>query len=100
MTNGILYLADCLQSEVFLTAENFGHLAGAFADEHDLRRLAAVPKHHMGPGVRQRAAPATENRPATNDELAEMARMMSGGGCGGGCNGGCDCGDCGDGCCK
>ena len=33
-------------------------LAGAFADEHDLRRLAAVPKHHMGPGVRQRAAPA------------------------------------------
>ena len=27
-------------------------LAGAFADEHDLRRLAAVPKHHMGPGVR------------------------------------------------
>ena len=24
----------------------------------------------------------TENRPATNDELAEMARMMSGGGCG------------------
>ncbi len=42
----------------------------------------------------------TENRPATNDELAEMARMMSDGGCGGGCNGGCDCGDCGDGCCK
>ena len=42
----------------------------------------------------------TENRPATNDEPAEMARMMSGGGCGGGCNGGCDCGDCGDGCCK
>ena len=33
-------------------------LAGAFADEHDLRRLAAVPKHHMGPGVRQCAAPA------------------------------------------
>ena len=32
-------------------------LAGAFADEHDLRRLAAVPKHHMGPGVRQRTAP-------------------------------------------
>ena len=42
----------------------------------------------------------TENRPATNDELAEMARMMSGGGCRAGCNGGCDCGDCGDGCCK
>ena len=42
----------------------------------------------------------TENRPATNDELAEMARMMSGGGCSGGCNGGCDCEDCGDGCCK
>lgn len=45
----------------------------------------------------------TENRPATNDELAEMARMMSGG-CGGGCScGDCggDCGDhgCGDGCC-
>ncbi len=36
----------------------------------------------------------TENRPATNDELAEMARMMSGGGC----SGGCDCGDCGSGC--
>ena len=33
-------------------------LAGAFTDEHDLRRLAAVPKHHMGPGVRQCAAPA------------------------------------------
>lgn len=45
----------------------------------------------------------TENRPATNDELAEMTRMMSGG-CGGGCScGDCggDCGDhgCGDGCC-
>ena len=36
----------------------------------------------------------TENRPATNDELSEMARMMSGGGC----SGGCDCGDCGGGC--
>lgn len=41
-----------------------------------------------------------ENRPATNEELAEMARMMSsgcGGGCGscGGCGGGCQCeGDC------
>lgn len=34
-----------------------------------------------------------ESRPATNDELAEVARMMSGGG---GCNCGCD--DCGDGC--
>ncbi len=40
----------------------------------------------------------TENRPATNDELADMARMMSGGGCSGGCGGGCDCGDCGSGC--
>lgn len=45
------------------------------------------------------------NRPATNDELAEVARMMSGGcgcscdSCGGGC--GDDCGDhgCGGGCC-
>ena len=36
----------------------------------------------------------TENRPATNDELSEMTRMMSGGGC----SGGCDCGDCGGGC--
>ena len=36
----------------------------------------------------------TENRPATNDEWSEMARMMSGGGC----SGGCDCGDCGGGC--
>lgn len=37
-----------------------------------------------------------ENRPATNEELAEMARMMSGGGCCCGCD---DCGDgCGDGC--
>lgn len=32
-----------------------------------------------------------ENRPATNEELAEVARMMSGGGC---C---CGCDDCGDG---
>ena len=48
------------------------------------------------------------NRPATNEELAEMARMMSGGcgGCGGGCCGDGDCGDggcgdggCGSGCC-
>lgn len=43
------------------------------------------------------------NRPATNDELAEAARMMSGGcgGCGGGCCGDGDCGDggCGGGCC-
>ena len=33
-----------------------------------------------------------ESRPATNEELAEVARMM-GGGCGS-----CGCGDCGDGC--
>lgn len=45
------------------------------------------------------------NRPATNDELAEVARMMSGGcGCGcDSCGSGCgdDCGDhgCGGGCC-
>ena len=32
-------------------------LTGAFTDEHDLRRLTAVPKHHVGPGVRQRTAP-------------------------------------------
>ena len=38
----------------------------------------------------------TENRPATKDELSEMARMMSGGGCGGGCN----CGDCSSECCS
>ncbi len=39
------------------------------------------------------------NRPATNEELAEAARMMGGGcgGCGGGC-GGCGGGECGDGC--
>ncbi len=39
-----------------------------------------------------------ESRPATNEELADVARVMSGGGCGCGC--GCDsCGDgCGDGC--
>ncbi len=37
-----------------------------------------------------------ESRPATNEELAEIARMMSGGGCSCGCD---DCGDgCGDGC--
>ncbi len=37
----------------------------------------------------------TENRPATNDELSEMARMMSGGGWQRlGCGGGCNCGDC------
>lgn len=43
------------------------------------------------------------NRPATNEELAEAARMMSGGcgGCGGGCCGDGDCGEggCGSGCC-
>ena len=37
----------------------------------------------------------TENRPATNDELSEMARMMSGG-----CGGGCNCGDCSSECCS
>ena len=42
----------------------------------------------------------TENRPATNDELLEMARMMSGGGCSGGCGGGCNCGDCSSECCS
>ena len=41
-----------------------------------------------------------ENRPATNDELSEMARMMSGGGCSGGCGGGCNCGDCSSECCS
>ena len=43
------------------------------------------------------------NRPATNEELAETARMMSGGcsGCGGGCCGDGDCSEegCGEGCC-
>ncbi|WP_291527760.1 FKBP-type peptidyl-prolyl cis-trans isomerase [Bacteroides sp. UBA939] len=33
-----------------------------------------------------------ESRPATNEELTEIAQMMSGGGCG------CGCDDCGDGC--
>jgi peptidyl-prolyl cis-trans isomerase len=42
----------------------------------------------------------TENRPATNDELSEMARMMSGSGCSGGCGGGCNCGDCSSECCS
>lgn len=42
----------------------------------------------------------TENRPATNEELAEMARMMSGGGCNcGDCGGGCGDHECGEGCC-
>ena len=37
-----------------------------------------------------------ESRPATNEELAEIARMMGGGGCSCGCD---SCGDdCGDGC--
>ena len=46
-----------------------------------------------------------ENRPATNEELAEMARMMSGGcgcgcdSCGGGCGSGCGDHECGDGYC-
>lgn len=40
-----------------------------------------------------------ESRPASNEELAEVARMMSGGGCGCGCGGGCGDGDCGDGGC-
>ncbi|MDR1003892.1 MAG: FKBP-type peptidyl-prolyl cis-trans isomerase [Prevotellaceae bacterium] len=35
-----------------------------------------------------------ESRPATNEELAEVAKMMSGGGC----SCGCDHGNCGDGC--
>lgn len=41
------------------------------------------------------------NRPATNEELAEMARMMSGGcGCScDSCGGGCGDHDCGEGCC-
>jgi len=44
------------------------------------------------------------SRPATNDEIAEVARMISGGcGCGGDCGDGCGdgCGDhgCGGGCC-
>lgn len=47
------------------------------------------------------------SRPATNEEMAEAARMMSGGGCGGGCNGcggdcdggGCGEHECGGGCC-
>ena len=37
----------------------------------------------------------TENRPATNDELSGMARMMNGG-----CGGGCNCGDCSSECCS
>ena len=42
----------------------------------------------------------TENRPATNDELSEMARMLSGGGGSGGGGGGCNCGDCSSECCS
>lgn len=44
-----------------------------------------------------------ENREATNQEIADMAKMLSGeggcGGCGGGCHGGCG-GDCGEGGCE
>lgn len=41
-----------------------------------------------------------ESRPASNEELAEIARMMNGGGCGCGCgSGGCGDSDCGDGGC-
>ena len=43
----------------------------------------------------------TENRPATNEELAEIARMMAGGGCSCGCDScgsGCGGGDCDDDC--
>lgn len=48
----------------------------------------------------------TENREATNEELEQMAKMLSGecgggcGGCGGGCGDGCGdgCGSCGGGC--
>lgn len=44
-----------------------------------------------------------ESRPATNEEMAEAARMMSGGGCGcgdcgGGCGDGCGGSECGGGC--
>ena len=48
-----------------------------------------------------------ESRPATNEEIQELVKMMSGEGCGcgcdscgdGGCNGGCDDHECGGGCC-
>lgn len=40
-----------------------------------------------------------ESRPATNDEIQQMIKMLTGGGCGG-CGGGCgDCSGCGDGDC-
>ena len=48
-----------------------------------------------------------ESRPATNEEIQELIKLMSGEGCGcgcdscgdGGCNGGCDDHECGGGCC-
>lgn len=44
------------------------------------------------------------NRPATNEEIAQMAEQLAGGGCGGHCGGGCGghCGggNCGDGGCE
>lgn len=39
----------------------------------------------------------TENREATTQEVADMVKMLTGGGCGG-CGGGCKGGDCGGGC--
>lgn len=44
----------------------------------------------------------TESRPATNEEIQELIKLMSGEGCGcGSCGDGCEDGDCGDsGCCN
>ena len=61
--------------------------------EYDEEHVIDLPKNIF-------VGEITENRPATNDELSEMARMMSGGGCSGGCGGGCNCGDCSSECCS
>ena len=68
---------------------------GKFDDEH-VNVVVMDMNHPLAGCDLNFVGQVVTSRPATNEEIAEMTRMLSGG-CGGGCEG-CG-GGCGDGCC-
>ena len=81
-TDAILHVLRCFDDE------NVTHVDGSVDPVRD--------KEIIDTELQLKDLETIESRPATNEELAEIARMMSGGGCSCGCD---SCGDdCGGGC--
>ena len=92
-------MGDKLLYREFMTAEG-QHINGSVVEVKD--DVVVMDMNHPLAGCDLNfVGEVVTNRPATNEELAEMARMMSGGcGCScDSCGGGCDDHDCGEGCC-